>query len=134
MRRLSKAQPSYGRRCSATDYGRGLVWKVRRVSIYSTIDLSKGYWQKLVAKENIHKTAFVTPDGCYEFLRMPFGMKNSGATLIRGMRKLLQDQRWARCFFIVPAVPVLGTLLKIPAVPVLGTEKSKASRYFCRYF
>ena len=30
-------------------------------------------------------------------------------------------QRWARYFFKVPAVPVLGTLLKVPAVPVLGT-------------
>ena len=30
-------------------------------------------------------------------------------------------QRWARYFFKVTAVPVLGTLLKIPAVPVFGT-------------
>ena len=42
-----------------------------------------------MADEDIHKTAFVTRDGCYEFLRMPFGMKNSGATLVQGMRKLL---------------------------------------------
>ena len=51
--------------------------------------MSKGYWQIPVAGEDKHKTAFVTPDGCYEFLRMPFGMKNSGATLVRDMRKLL---------------------------------------------
>ena len=31
----------------------------------------------------------MTPDGTYEFLRMPFGMKNSGATLVRGMREVL---------------------------------------------
>ena len=37
----------------------------------------------------MRKTVFVTPDGCYEFLRTPFGMKNSGATLVRGMRELL---------------------------------------------
>ena len=53
------------------------------------IDLSKGYWQIPVADEDIHKTVFVTGDGCYQFLRMLFGMKNSGATLVRGMRKLL---------------------------------------------
>ena len=29
----------------------------------------------------------VTPDGQYEFTRMPFGMVNSGATLVRGLRK-----------------------------------------------
>ena len=43
-----------------------------------------------MADEDIHKTAFDKVDGCYEFLRMPFGMKNSGATLVREMRKLLQ--------------------------------------------
>ena len=29
------------------------------------------------------QTTFVSPDGRYEFLRMPFGMVNSGATLVR---------------------------------------------------
>ena len=56
---------------------------------YSKIDLSKGYWQIPVAEEDIEKTAFITPDGTYDFLRMPFGIKNSGATLVRGMRKIL---------------------------------------------
>ena len=53
------------------------------------IDLTKGYWQIPVAPEDVHKTAFVTPDGQYEFTRMPFGMVNSGATLVRGVRKNL---------------------------------------------
>ena len=66
-----------------------LFGKLGKCQYHSTIDLSKGDWQIPVAKEDIHKTAFVTPDGCYEFLRMSFGMKNSGATLVSGMRKLL---------------------------------------------
>ena len=32
---------------------------------FSKLDLSKGYWQIPVAKEDVYKTAFVTPDGCY---------------------------------------------------------------------
>ena len=48
----------------------------------SKIDLTKGYWQIPVAPEDVYKTAFVTPDGQYEFIRMPFGMENSGATLV----------------------------------------------------
>ena len=43
-----------------------------------------------VAPENVYKTVFVTPDGQYEFLRMPFGMVNSGATLVRGLKKVLE--------------------------------------------
>ena len=53
--------------------------------------MSKGYWQIKVAEEDIPKTAFVTPDGHWKFLRMPFGMVNSGATLKRGMSRILKD-------------------------------------------
>ncbi|GFN91636.1 Zinc finger protein [Plakobranchus ocellatus] len=56
---------------------------------FSKIDLSKGYWQIAVRKKDIPKTAFVTMDCHYEFLRMPFGMLNSGATLTRAVKKLL---------------------------------------------
>ena len=41
-------------------------------------------------KRDIEKTAFVTPDGNYEFLRMPFGLTNSIATLVRCLRMVLE--------------------------------------------
>ena len=72
--------------------------KLGKCQYYSTIDLSKGYRQIPVAEEHIDKTAFVTPDGCYEFLRMPFGMKNFGATLVCDMRKLLQEVDNVECY------------------------------------
>ena len=56
---------------------------------FTRIDLSKGYWQISIPEEDIPKTAFVTPDGSYEFQKMPFGMTNSAATLKRAMKKLL---------------------------------------------
>ena len=68
-----------------------LFQKLGRAKYFTKLDLSKGYWQIPVKKEDIFKTAFVTPDGHYEFIKMPFGMVNSGATLVRGMRKLLGD-------------------------------------------
>ncbi|GFO06473.1 Zinc finger protein [Plakobranchus ocellatus] len=56
---------------------------------FSKIDLSKGYWQVPVRKEDISNTAFVTMECHYDFLRMPFGMINCGATLTRAVKKLL---------------------------------------------
>ena len=53
-------------------------------------DLTKGYCQIPVVSEDVYKTAFVTPDGQYEFLQMPHGMVNSGATLVRGLKKVLE--------------------------------------------
>ena len=66
-----------------------LFQQLGKSKFFLKIDLSKGYWQIPVAEEDLFKTAFVTPDGTYKFLRMPFGMKNSGATFVRGMREVL---------------------------------------------
>ena len=58
---------------------------------FSTIVLTKGYWQIPAAADDVYKTAFVTNEGAYEFLKMPFGMINSSATFVRAMRELLRD-------------------------------------------
>ena len=54
------------------------------------IDLTKGYFQITVTPEDVRKTAFVTTDGEYQFLQTPFGMMNSGTTLVRGLKKFLE--------------------------------------------
>ena len=61
---------------------------------FSRIDLSKGYWLVKVPEEDRYKTAFVTPDGSYELVKMSFGIVNSAATLKRGMKKLIADYYW----------------------------------------
>jgi hypothetical protein len=76
-----------------------LFRQVSGSKIFSKIDLSKGYWQVPVREQDIPKTAFVTPDGSYECLRMPFGMVNSGATLKRGMRKMLEGMDHVVCYW-----------------------------------
>ena len=70
-----------------------LFQRLGKSKYYTKIDLSKGYWQIPVAEEDVEKTAFITPDGTYDLLRMPFGMKNSGTTLVRGTRKILAGMK-----------------------------------------
>ena len=70
-----------------------LIQNLKNDRFFTKIDLSRGYWQVPVAPGDIHKTAFSTPDGMYEFLRMPLGMVNSGATLTRAIRKLLRGMQ-----------------------------------------
>lgn len=75
---------------------------------FSTFDLTSGYHQIPVKEDDIHKTAFVTKYGLYEFTAMPFGLTNAPATFQRVMELALQGLQWLTCLIYLDDVIVFS--------------------------
>lgn len=61
---------------------------------FTTLDLKSGYHQLKVAKSSRPFTAFVTPDGHYQYKRVPFGLTNAPSVFQRAINDILGPVRF----------------------------------------
>lgn len=76
---------------------------------FSSLDLRSGYWQIPVSPSDREKTAFITPDGLFEFTVMPFGLSNAPATFERMMDTILRGLKWHTCLCYLDDVVIFSS-------------------------
>ncbi len=67
-----------------------LLDRLGTARFYSTLDLTKGYWQIPLSPLSKEKSAFTTPFGLHQFITLPFGLFGAPATFQRLMDKILR--------------------------------------------
>lgn len=64
---------------------------LQSAKVYSTLDLKNGFFHVAVEESSRKYTAFVVPNGHYEFLRMPFGLSTSPAYFQKYVNAVFRD-------------------------------------------
>ena len=85
---------------------------------FTSLYLSSGYHQVPAAKNSRAKTAFVTPDGHYQYKRMPFGLCNAPSVFQRLINCVLGKLRYSVAMaylddIIVPSSSVEEGLIRL---------------------
>lgn len=89
-----------------------LLDKLGRCQYFTTLDLASGFHQIEMEENDIAKTAFNTENGHYEYLRMPFGLKNAPATFQRIMDSILRGIQNEKCLVYLDDIIIFSTSLQ----------------------
>ncbi|KAJ1704458.1 hypothetical protein LUZ63_004237 [Rhynchospora breviuscula] len=90
--------------------------------VFSKLDLHSGYHQIWVHEPDIHKTAFRTHQGHFEFVVMPFGLCNAPSTFQALMNELFVKS--SKCTFAISEIAFLGHIISAVGV---AADQSKLS-------
>lgn len=75
---------------------------------FSTLDMTKGYYQLEMSELDKEKTAFSTSSGHYHFCRMPFGLSGAPSTFQRALSTILCDEIGKSCAVYLDDIIVFG--------------------------
>lgn len=75
---------------------------------FTTLDLTSGFHQIRMKEKDIEKTAFSTNNGKFEFIRLPFGLKNAPSIFQRMINDVLHPLLGKACYVYIDDIIVFG--------------------------
>src|SRR5256885_3667240 len=76
------------------------------------MDLYSGFWQVEMDAKDKEKTAFICPDGLFEFNVLPFGLTNSPATFQRLLNVVLAEHLHSFCLVYIDDIVVISKTIE----------------------
>ena len=99
-----------------------LIARTRGARWLSKIDLQSGFHQLRIRESDIHKTAFITPMGQYEYVTAPFGLSSTPSAFQRLMSFVLEEHIrggycavYIDCLLYTSPSPRDATLSRMPS-------------------
>ncbi|GFV06809.1 retrovirus-related Pol polyprotein from transposon 297 [Trichonephila clavipes] len=77
-----------------------LITNIPHTAIMWTLDLKSGYFQLVINPKDIEKTAFITRNGSFAFLRMAFGLSRAALNFQKAIDIILKPVlgRFVNCY------------------------------------
>nr|XP_046472584.1 uncharacterized protein LOC124214362 [Neodiprion pinetum] len=97
------------------------IQRLTGANYFTTLDMASGFHQIPIHQDSVERTSFVTPDGQFEYLFMPFGLRNAPSVFQRAMNKALGDlaNTFAICYLddiIIPSRTVSEGMQRLRTV------------------
>jgi hypothetical protein len=75
---------------------------------FAMLDMTKSFHQMPVNSKHHYLTAFTTPDGLYEYVTMPFGLKNASRHFQKVITEVLSDLLGICCEVFIDDIVIYG--------------------------
>ena len=81
-------------------------------SHFTSLDMKDAFWSVPLDEKSREYTAFQTPDGLFQYRRMPMGLKTASAVFCRYVDKMLGHMKWTQVMAYVDDLLIFGKTLE----------------------
>ena len=79
-----------------------------KAQYFTSLDLHSAFLQIEMHPDSLHKSAFITQSGVYEYKRMPYGLMNAPVSFQMVMTQVLRGLTWRQCLIYLDDILVFS--------------------------